>query len=818
MSTYSSFKPGVAGVATLTAGTDTAVNTSTGAVKVWNTSTLQSITNRGSTTNNSINISNSSQSTSTITGALLVQGGVGVGGNINAGGTVSATTITVATNLAASSATFSGIITDTSGIPSVSTVTGAIVITNGGGIGVGGQVNAAKVVTVDQTAATTAGAGSLNVGGGAYIANNLVVMSSQSSTGTTSSNALYVAGGVGIGGGLLVGGSAVFSGPIYFSGSATSVVSSNTVYTSNLITLHSPPAGAWTVDDGRDIGIKFRFYSNTDTSAVLVLANDTKYLEFYGAGASGTSTFSTASYGTFKTGAIILVTSTNATSTTTGALQVAGGVAVGLDTWIGGIETINSTLDATTNTGALLVKSGGASIAKSLYVGSTNANPAANTGNSIVVAGGIGISSSAYIGGNVLINSSTISTSTNTGQALIVKGGVGAQAVYASALYDNTSRVVTNIIPTAGNGITISNLSITGTTVVFTITNTGINNLQAGPGISITTSTTSATISNIGVTSIAGTAGQISVNTSTGAVVLSLPGGLSFNTSTVSTLYITGQQASISTNSGALQVVGGVGIGSSIYVGSTATINGSLIRKGNISAAGWTTSTNGIGLSFAPATYTETLTSGSFLSSVVSINSFGSPTISNSAGASTYGDVATLYIDGAPIAGTNVTITNPWGLIVNNGNVKINSTTPSNSVGGGALVVGGGIGVGGNIVAGGTGQFSSGGVLIGSTLVDMFTFTTNSTNPQIINSYSAISYRTARYLIQAVSSSSVHVTEMTVFHNGSVVYKDEYGISTNNGELGTFDATLSLGTVSLTFTPFSATPVSITASRTLLAV
>jgi hypothetical protein len=76
---------GTYGVSTITAGTDTAVSASTGVVVVWNTSTLQSITNRGAATTNPVTISNATVSTSTNTGALQVVGGVGVQGNIYAG-------------------------------------------------------------------------------------------------------------------------------------------------------------------------------------------------------------------------------------------------------------------------------------------------------------------------------------------------------------------------------------------------------------------------------------------------------------------------------------------------------------------------------------------------------------------------------------------------------------------------------------------------------------------------------------------------------------------------------------------------------------
>lgn len=69
----------------LTVGTDTAISTSTGAITIWNTGTLQSVTGRGSSTTNSLSILNITGSTSTTTGALVVTGGVGIGGNLYAG-------------------------------------------------------------------------------------------------------------------------------------------------------------------------------------------------------------------------------------------------------------------------------------------------------------------------------------------------------------------------------------------------------------------------------------------------------------------------------------------------------------------------------------------------------------------------------------------------------------------------------------------------------------------------------------------------------------------------------------------------------------
>jgi hypothetical protein len=48
-----------------------------------NTSTLQTVTNRGQTTTNALLFSNTTESTSTNTGALVVRGGIGVGKRVN---------------------------------------------------------------------------------------------------------------------------------------------------------------------------------------------------------------------------------------------------------------------------------------------------------------------------------------------------------------------------------------------------------------------------------------------------------------------------------------------------------------------------------------------------------------------------------------------------------------------------------------------------------------------------------------------------------------------------------------------------------------
>jgi len=165
-------------------GTDTAISTTVTSTStsytIWNTSTFQTVTDRGNTTTNRITILNTASSTSIDTGSLVVAGGVGVGGDLYIGGTISiantgtmvgAEIVTTATfrklfsagtdiSITNSTTGMSLVFSDTSTLQSVtdrgttttnivhvnnttnstSTTTGAVVIS--GGLGLGGRVTA----------------------------------------------------------------------------------------------------------------------------------------------------------------------------------------------------------------------------------------------------------------------------------------------------------------------------------------------------------------------------------------------------------------------------------------------------------------------------------------------------------------------------------------------------------------------------------------------------------------------------------------------------------------------------------------------------
>ena len=85
------------GVSSIIAGTDTAVSASTGAVTIWNTSTLQTITNRGAITTNQLTLNNGLILGSTAQNPILMNGNytASTPGFITANGTLIGTTSSV---------------------------------------------------------------------------------------------------------------------------------------------------------------------------------------------------------------------------------------------------------------------------------------------------------------------------------------------------------------------------------------------------------------------------------------------------------------------------------------------------------------------------------------------------------------------------------------------------------------------------------------------------------------------------------------------------------------------------------------------------
>jgi fibronectin-binding autotransporter adhesin len=645
----------------ITAGTDTAVNTSTGNVIIWNTSTLQSVTSRGATTDQQISVTNITSATSTNSGALQVTGGVGIGGNLVVGGTIygTATTATTATNLAGG----------TAGQLAYQTAPGLTGFVN---VGVAGEV-----LISNGTSAPS-------------YSNSLTLASTASSTSSVTANALYVAGGVGIGSSLFVTGPAIFNDNVIFSGTATYVYSTNTVYTDNLINLHVPVGSTgtnhdWLVDDGKDIGLVFHYYTGTDYNAFLGLANNSKYLEWYDRGDEVGDVFTGTRYGVFKTGGIILTHTTASNSSSTGALTVAGGVGIRGDLYVGGFSysggaqvittaTVNEYANQTvitagtdtavsTSTGNVTISntstlqtvtSRGATTNNAITI--TNATTATNTSSgALVVAGGVGIGGSVFVNQTATVVSSLNATSTASGALQVIGGvGIGRDLYVGGTIYGT----ILGTISTATN--------IAGGTA-------GQVPYQTAPGQT----------SFYGP----GTAGNILVSNGTGAPTYN------------NTLTLTSINVSTSTTTGALQVAGGVGVGGALYIGTSSYVNNSLIlTTATIATYAVTSLTAGTDTAVNTTTGAVVIWNTSTLQSVTSRGATTNQAISitNTAVSGSTATGALQITGGAGIGGNLVvggssTITN---------SLKVAGLTASTSTTTGAVQVSGGVGVGGSVYVG----------------------------------------------------------------------------------------------------------------------
>lgn len=114
------------------------------------------------------------------------------------------------------------------------------------------------------------------------------------------------------------------------------------------------------------------------------------------------------------------------------------------------------------------------------------------------------------------------------------------------------------------------------------------------------------------------------------------------------------------------------------------TVNGTLLLSGNQSATAW--GLNGIDIQVAASTYTDTSTLASTTVTNNTINSLAQATLAATNTAVVYTNAHTLYIAGPPIAGTHVTITNPYSVYVASGvsyfggNINANNLTASQAI------------------------------------------------------------------------------------------------------------------------------------------
>ena len=457
---------------------------------------------------------------------------------------------------------------------------------------------------------------------------------------------------------------------------------------------------------------------------------------------------------------------TQSTSTTTGAIIIDGGLGLG----------------GNLNMGGTFVTTGTA------YVWSNQTSNDTGSG-ALTVVGGVGIGGNLNVGGQVSFLD-TDNAFTSTGGAFTVAGGVGiAQDVWLGGILDigQSARVGTDLEVD-------HNLTVLGTDDSSS-RSLGALTVAGGLGVSETINATRINIDTASVNS-----GSQSTGTTFGDLVVAGGVGIGLDTWIGGKTHILSTATvSSTTGSGALEVWGGVGVGGSLYVA------GSVKRVGDVQANKWTV--NGPGLQLSTSTYTD-LTSVGINAGTAVIHSINKPNLVGTLNP-TWRDIATLFIENSPTIVGGASAANQWALWVNDGLVKIGSNAiNAGTTNSGALVVGGGIGAGGSITSGATVKGVT--VQIVNNQIASTSTTGIASNSQItIDTFNSGAFRTAKYIIQIIDTGYVpnrfHVEEIMIAYDGSAqtngAYISEYGIVTNTGELGSFDAVYNGGLINVVFAP-----------------
>lgn len=344
--------------------------------------------------------------------------------------------------------------------------------------------------------------------------------------------------------------------------------------------------------------------------------------------------------------------------------------------------TFSSGTAGSSSTTCAVNVSGGVGITGSIYLDSTLYLKGSAYGNYLSSDGSNNITLNAV--GNITLNGQKVTIPTNDN---LTFGN--------DNFYINTNSTNLNISSTGKVNITSTSLDLqTNSELVF---GTSANNIVFDGTNLVVTADEELVINPI--TTIT----DNTDSTSSTAAAFVTSGGISISTTT---------DASSSSVGGGLTVAGGGAFGGKLYVAGntflesnlTVTSNASILEKLTVgSSIQGNPSGSGLFVVVPSLTYTDNATSTSGTVSSVKFNSINIPTLAATNTGITASTASTLYIDGAPAAGTNVTISEAFSLNVNsgtskfNGDLRVTSTSESTSLSSGSTVLLGGLGVAKNI-------------------------------------------------------------------------------------------------------------------------
>lgn len=653
---------------------------------------------------------------------------------------------------------------------STSASTGTLVITGAGGVGIGGSLH------VGEYAYVTLG---FNTGGTATV--NRLVSNTSVSAGTTISAPGQITGG--------------------------SIVSNSSILTNTL------QANATIFASGNIV-------TQSSVVADVLVANTAIYAPGMSVGNVFTANIIIANIALSSNGPISAIGSITGASLTS-------------NSFVSGTSLYSSgPISAVGNVTGANITSNGYVQGSSIY----STGPISSVGNGTFanVTSNGWVQTAALNSSGQIIGASVVSNGVVSGASVITAGSITGGTITGAVINSNAGISATTTISAPGQitgGSIVSNSSITGSVLTA---NSAVNTLAltASGSVSFTSAntTTSATTGALVVTGGIATSDNLYVAGSTWTGNISVINGT----------------ASTGIDNGALVVAGGAGIGGDLWVGGMIDaqgIQGTAIGNVTPSTAQFTT------LQTQNTATVNALISNSFVNGTSLYSSGPISAVGNITGANIvsngYVQGASVYSSGAISAVGNGTFANVTSngfvngaSVYSSGSISAVGTATANRLQSNTAVIG-------DTIQGSTSMLT--GTFVANTSVTTASLTatgtatvnklvsdtsvqgnafvlngnvssTSTTGALTLDSFTTASYRTAHYLVQVTdnTNSQYHSTQIMLIHNGATVFQSEYNIIYSDAILGTFDSTISGGTVQLQFTPSSSTNKTVKVLRTAI--
>jgi len=560
-----------------------------------------------------------------------------------------------------------------------------------------------------------------------------------------------------------------------------------------------------TTDDVKFVGAGIASVTSTDANTITITATEADTLE------------TVTARGATSTNAISISNTTASTSTTTGALIVTGGVGIGGNVNSGGNISVAGGIITTTNTTATIFNTNATTV--NIAGAGTSVSIGANTGNTtinndLVVSGNLTVNGSTTVletetlrveDKNIEIGNVAVPTdATANGGGITLLGTTNKTFEWLSATSSWTSSEHIDIV--TGKSYKINGVDVLSSTAlgsgVLSSSLTSVGTLTSG-----TWNATTIAVAHGGTGQTSYTDGQLLIGNSSGNTLTKATLSAGTNVSIVNgngsiSIASSDTTYSISTESGANQyeeiirlTAGGSGSGTDdviLAVGQTDTVYGLTIAE------------EGDKITFAHAD-TSTLTGQQGTAGIAHITVDGMG-----------------HVTGVTTATYLTAETDTLASVTNRGAttgdaISLTNTTDSTSNSTGALVVSGGIAVNKNVfVSGQVIDATSANVPVAYTTAIQATVST--TNPTSIDSWSASTYRSGKYIIQISQGTNYQVSEFRIIHNGTATFITEYSVLETNGPLGNISASISTGNVIISVEMVSGASASFNMQRTLIAV